>query len=646
MLGNVRPHQIVVRLAPLALLVGYGIAFASSSIGFRLLVFDDHPGQFYRLWHAVTLGVAPWRWDPGWWMGYPELQFYPPGVAWIGTLLHVASFGRLPVDTNYQMLVWLAYLAPGITCHALLTRLLGSSWLALPGAFVALTLSAGVASGVEGGVHIGMLAARLAWALLPLLVLAVSDWLHSGRAPFGFAPPLIAAITLIHPAHLPAAVIVIILAAAHGATIRRRVAEAAIVLGLAGALTAVWTLPLVTRLHETRALAWGSLTTDGPLVHLVRDPLLIALVAFAGVAIRLARSSLEVLLARLPWLMAIVVAADALIAEPLGIRWLPADRVIDSAALAVVLAAGVTLARLLAMAAPRAPVGISSIACVIGLALLSLPAGSLALWPRAVDWPVLDDTRRGMQLSTMWSKLVVAPPGRVLFVRSSVPLVYGTAWYRPHSHIMAITPIVTGRPIINGTFTHPSPIAALVYRGPSGRGPITELVERLDGRSLFGQPLAQLDAVTFDRYADRLGVSVIVALEDDVPSLSALHDSRLFAPLPVTPPFVAFTRRAPVQLPRQVAPDRWRLEVKGSADRWLPTRVAYYPLWRAEDEGRPLPVRRGELGDLEVRPARDAAPITLVYRPAVPEIVGVVLSGLALIVWAALLDRSRLRARS
>ena len=47
-------------LAPLALLVTYGVAFAAATLGVSLPAFDDHPGQLYRLWHVVTLGPAPW----------------------------------------------------------------------------------------------------------------------------------------------------------------------------------------------------------------------------------------------------------------------------------------------------------------------------------------------------------------------------------------------------------------------------------------------------------------------------------------------------------------------------------------------------------------------------------------------------------
>src|SRR5438105_5016950 len=97
------------RLAPLALVIGYGVAFAWTALGLSFMAFDDHPGQLYRMWHVVLRGWAPWTWNPGWWTGYPELQFYPPAFAYVGALIHVASRGALSIVAAYQALVWLAY---------------------------------------------------------------------------------------------------------------------------------------------------------------------------------------------------------------------------------------------------------------------------------------------------------------------------------------------------------------------------------------------------------------------------------------------------------------------------------------------------------------------------------------------------------
>ena len=87
-------------LPPALLFLAYGIAFGVAALGGGLLAFDDHPGQLYRLYHVVTLGWAPWRLNSGWWAGYAELQYYPPGAAWLGAAIHACSMGAVGVDAG------------------------------------------------------------------------------------------------------------------------------------------------------------------------------------------------------------------------------------------------------------------------------------------------------------------------------------------------------------------------------------------------------------------------------------------------------------------------------------------------------------------------------------------------------------------
>src|SRR5262249_20938582 len=172
------------RLVPLALLLAYGLGFGASAFGFTLPAFDDHPGQVYRLWHVLTRGPAPWACNPGWWTGYPEMHLYPPVFVYVGLVLRWLFLGTRSANLIYQALLWLTWLAPGVAVYVLLLRAGGNGWLALPGSLVALTLSTGVASGVEGGVHVGMLPARPAWALLALPALAlIRPAHHQGSRP-------------------------------------------------------------------------------------------------------------------------------------------------------------------------------------------------------------------------------------------------------------------------------------------------------------------------------------------------------------------------------------------------------------------------------------------------------------------------------
>ncbi len=629
------------RLLPLAALLAYGLAFAWTALGASLLVADDHPGQLYRLWHVVTRGPAPWAWNSGWWTGYPELQFYPPGFAYAGALLHYATFTSLPVSATYQSLLWIAYLAPGLTTFLVLSRITGSGWAALPAAFVALTLSAGTASGVTGGVHIGMVGARLAWALLPLLLLALVRWIEGGGPPPRLAVPILAAIVLLHPAQLPAAVALVVLAAHAAAPRPARFGAALGLLAVAAGLTGFWTVPLLVRLEHTRALAWGELTLGSVVDTFARQPLVPVLLALAVLVVFARRDPAtpggrtDTVVARLFPVMVAVTLLDRVALEPLGIRWLPADRVADGAWLALILAAGLGWGRLCRGARHPAPLGLAAIGFAV---LLALPGGTLVLWPRAGEWPTLEATERGLRLPDLWAALRRAPDGRVLFVRSGVPLVHGTAWYRLHTHVTALTPLTAGREIVNGTFTHPSPVAALVYRGSAGRGAITTLAERLDGQSLFGRPLDALDAPAFNAYADLLGVSAVVVFDEDLPRLGALDENPLFPTRAATPPFVVFERNGPVALPREIASGRWQLVASRSG--WTSARAAYYPLWEARAGATRLPVRRGEYGDLEVRVDR-AGTIELLYGAALAERLGVAVTVAGLLAWATLAVRWR-----
>ncbi|HET8577767.1 MAG TPA: hypothetical protein VFO18_11750 [Methylomirabilota bacterium] len=623
---------------PPALLAAYAVAFGYRALAGGLLVFDDHPGQLYRLHHALTIGLAPWRLDPGWWAGYAELQYYPPGFSYLGALLHYASFGRLDLAATYQLLLWITYVLPGATTYWLLSRVLGSGWLALPGAFLALTLSAGSRSGVEEGLRWGLVAARLGLGLLPLLALALLRWVEGAPRPSLWIAPLLGAVIVTHPAHVPAAVVLILAAAWGGGRLQGARLREALGMLLAGfALAAFWLLPLLAHLEMALPLAWGDYSI-GVISRLFHDvPLLIVLLGLHGLAgsrvlWRDSASNAQKWLLALAPTMFLLVFLDAAVLAPLGVLWIPADRLVDSFLLALVLGAATAVAEPLtsrqALYWVAAPLVLS--------ALLGVGRGEplASLWPRQGEWPKYAEVTRGLRLADLWADLRTAPPGRVLFVRSAVPLAFGPEWWRPHSHLPALTPLEAGRDIVNGTFTHPSPIAGLVYTGSADRRPITSLVERRDGITLFGHPLEQITPEQFNRFAEALRISAIVALDEDQGRLRFLTENPTVTERSVIGFFRVFVAGEPRRLPESLGPQTWRLSLPAHPGGWVGTGMAWSPLWRAfSAQRKPLAVRRDGFGLLEVEaPASAPMSITLEHYPASAEYGGLAVSGAAGIV--------------
>jgi hypothetical protein len=645
-----QPRDARAHAAPALLLAGYAVAFGAAALGRGLLAFDDHPGQLYRLWHALTVGLAPWRLNPGWWAGYAELQYYPPGFSYVGAVLHYGSLGTLDLEATYRTLLWLTLLLPAATTYLLLRALLGNPWLALPGAFLALTLSGGSRSGIEEGLRWGLVAARLGWGLLPLLALSLHRWVGKQAAPAG-AAPLLAAIILVHPAHAPAAVALILVAAARAAgPWIDRARRAVLILAAGTGLAAFWLVPLIAHLQMALPLAWGDASLPAVARAIAGRPLLLLLCLANSVGCwalwRRRLASAEFWLAEGSPAVAAIVAVDALLARPLGIMWLPADRLVDGLLLALIVGASLALASM-AHRWPRLPaVGLAA-AAIAACALLSGPRDeepTLSLWPRSWpnEWPTYDAISRGVALPELWTALRAAPPGRILFVRSGVALEYRPDWRRPHSHVTALAPLRAGHQILGGTFTHPSPIAGLVYTGSPANQPLNLLAEQRDGITLFGQPLTELAPKRFNELADRLRVSAVVASDEDVGRLDFMSDNPEFAGPSQIGPFLLFTAARPRALPEAEGGQRWRVALSSTAGGWTSTGMAFSPLWRAAVGGAALPVRRSDLGLLEVNISPGQTAVDLEHRAGAAEWLGVGASGAALL---ALLSTALRRRR-
>jgi len=637
------------REAPLLLLLLYGGAFAYVAFGRGVPAFDDHPGQLFRLWHALdrALPSAVWTaaWNPDWWGGYPELQFYPPGFAIVGAAIRAILLWRPTVETVYRLLCVVVYLAPGVTTYALLARVVGDRWLALPAAFLALTLSGDLRGGVEAGVRWGTLTTRLGFAWLPLLALSLRPWVEGGRLP-RWAPPLAALAILSHPSTLPSVLALIGLASALSLLLRpeRTAGQAAMTVALSLALTAFWSLPFVVRRAWVVPLTWGDLSLGLP-GDLASRPVLVGIVAtalLAWVAVGIRRRSFDALLAALPILLGALYFADRWLFSR-GWSSLEPQRLLDGIAQAAVwaagLGAGVVVDRLLsARADPRSRPLVALVVIAVAAVLpdRGVAPPSLLLWPAAEDWPTLEELTRRHHLDQLWSALR-GGTDRVLFVTSSLRLDQSPDWYAPHSHVTSLTPLRSGREIVGGTFTHPSPMAARFYTGQATPPPrILTLAEKLDGQRLLGEPWERLSTAAFDRFARRLRIGTVV-----VPSREAGRARFLgpdYARIGEVAGFALFERRdRPWPRVERITTRRYRVLVSPTGGVWVPTGIAAYPLWTVKSAAGRLETRVDDWGLLELRVPVDLFEAELVYAEGWLEWTALIVFGTgagAWLVWA------------
>ena len=642
------------REAPLILLVLYGSAFAYAAFGRGVPAFDDHPGQLFRLWQALdrSLPSPLWTadWNPDWWGGYPELQFYPPGFAMLGAALRALLLWRPSVETIYRLLCAVIFLAPGLTTYALLARVVGDRWLALPGAFLALTLSADLRGGVEAGVRWGSLTTRLGLAWMPLLALALRPWIESGRIP-RWAPPLAALAILSHPATLPWVAALLGLATALaflGRPERRTLWQAGAIVGLAVALTAFWSLPFSIRRSWVVPLAWGDLSLGLP-ADLPGRPVLLALAMTAmaaWVVVGIRRRPFDALLAALPVALVGLFLLDVWL-FPRGWTAIEPQRLLDGVAQASIwaagLGAGVIVDRLLpSRADPRTRPLVALL--VIGLAIALPDQGArpptLSVWPATAAWPTLEELTERHHLDRLWSALR-GGTDRVLFLTSSLKLDREPAWYAAHSHVPSLTPILAGREIVNGTFTHPSPVAARFYSGqaaPPAR--IVTLTERLDGQRLLGEPWERLSAASFDRFARKLRVGTVVVPAGDAARARFLAPA--YAPAGEAAGYALFERRdRPWPFIERITSRRYRVLVSPTGGVWIPTGIAAYPLWQVKSAAGRLATRADDWGLLEFRIPVDRFEAELVYGAGWLEWTALVLSAMGGIGWLAWAARAR-----
>jgi hypothetical protein len=656
-----------------ALALAVLLALALSVAGFLLrddvFLYGDHPGHYWIMWYTLNVAVPLHHrlvdWIPYWYAGYPELQFTPPGFVLLGWLLNLITLGKLSTALIYEIVTFTAYALPAFTFYYAI-RHLGFDRVA---AFTAGLFGLVFPAFIDGAtaLFIGMIGSRMAWALNALVLVWTIDFFEGRGARYAaFAALMLAVGILAHPYHA----IGILLALGLYVLLRRLPllragARLFAIVGFAAALDAFWLAPLfahsssamIPLLRATLDQTWRILTDASLLPYAVLA--LFAMLYFRRESNSTRRTVIAVLIALFFVLAGTMLAAHAILIDQLHIYRLDPIRLIGEYYLALTWLAAIGLSEIGKFVSSmgwlrRIPAAIrtGAFTVLVGIGFLNASWQSLAYFqPKANDEPrFLSQAIADYRLREFWDVLR-ATPGRVLFTSYATNLTARGTDPFPTT-LAALTPLFSNRPLMGGTYSHWSPIAAEMWVGATHPPVLQGLSQEQDDRSLFGVPLEKLSDAQLIEYCNRFNITAIVASINDIQARTFLDASPRFQSYynngfffvyelkDVQPAWIE-AKNANVEL-AAFADDHIDLHVRAAqANAQVSIKVYAYPLWRAvKDDGQVLQITADDLDLQQVAlPRGENYSVTLRYEEGIVEQVGNFISISSLLVFAGMAVR-------
>lgn len=673
------------RAVDLLIVAGLGItawAIVRDYLRPSLLIWGDHPGQFMRMWYPLVESL-PQRglvvdWNPTWYAGYPELQFYPPGSVLLGLFLHLLTLGRLPVEQLYNLVPALAFVLPLFTCYVFLRSVLAplGAWPSRVAGLVAglLAVSFKPMWGGIDAVQIGLMGERLAFSVAPLVLLA--GWRLVERPTFArlvWAAGALAALLLLHPFHAPAIVLAVGLYALLRSVLRAPglplpLWRVSLWLGggllLAVGLITWWLLPLLVyytpyaaslvRARPDQVLSWFDAYTV-PYLWLAALPALF-LLPHPHARVRATVISLALLI---PLILGGILFNDRILIARFGWSALDPVRFIAEYYLALLLLVGCAAGAAVSASLRRTlPIALASWVMLAAAFQPILPELWHELKTHATppDHFFADTLAKAPAFDGFRQALLDDPTdGRVLYLAHYLKLAWSEDEVLPTS-VQSMTPYLTGREIVGGTFSHWSPVARWLWVGDAWARVLPAQMEAEDDKRLFGIRWEEMDEHDLAARLRLLNVTTLVAGPNNERARAMLDGSSLFQRgwdndyytlyHPVNPSggWVDATG-ATVRLVERT-PRRWVIAVdEQTPGAVLTLKMGHYPLWRAHAGGQAVPITPTAEGLQQIAlPAGAPYTLEVVYREGWIEWLGIGLS-LGCLALAGVLLRPRPRTR-
>ncbi len=358
------------------------------------------------------------------------------------------------------------------------------------------------------------------------------------------------------------------------------------------------------------------------------------------------RSTVGVLALLIPTLVVIVLLDFAILFDRLNFTALDPIRFIAEYYMAFILLTGAAAGAVVSRFLWRSPLLAAGLAVLLVVTLRPVAVKAWADLRYITDVPK-ESTRDGLfahpAFDGLWEALAEDPAanGRVLFTSYYTQVTWPGGQTTPTA-IKAMTPYLTGREIMGGTFSHWSPGARLLWVGDPWASLLPAQVELEDDQRMLGIPWSELSDATLLAAVRALNVTTIVADMDDTNARGMLDAARhfqrfwenshfaLYHVLDATPAWVE-GEGAEVSLVERDA-RQWVIRIDwAAAGASLTAKMAYYPLWRAQADGQRLEVAPDRYGMQQIAlPAGGPYTVTLAYRESWPEWGGLAVSIAAL----------------
>jgi hypothetical protein len=555
-------------LISLILLFAIGLAAFNFLFNAQPFIYDDNSFHYFTLHYAVTQSIPVHHrlidWNPYWFAGIPELQFYPPGSILSGIFLYYLFLTLVPIGQIYNFILLFALLFPVITSYYLLRKanfpIIASFFTAL---FFLILLELGNASGVFYGVLVGLTNSRIALGFYPLIL-----WF--GIKNLGAKPKkrniaglavLLAISLLCHPYHIFLPIFGLIaqiyaFKRTRLCSLRKSIKTFGLAILLGFGLSAFWWLPLFIRHNFVSSLQiWsgqGAVNQFQALLGLLSSLAegktnLFFLLLYLVSAISLLNPNQPVrqkaILAGLVvtplFMLAFLIFVELILIPVFHFYFLDVVRLKDGFFFSMILTSGIAIYQIVA----KCKINIANFKFKMLFAKFEMKRSYLLIsfvflliiligiiWYTGMHlWNFYDFTQgyakigflpkmvKEYQLDELWSylyKSAIRNPqsaidsGRILFTASSLKYKELPAQFQ--THIMSLTPIYTGRQIISGLNTPFYTVASYLFFGKKAPLVIRTEADSLDNQSLLGIPWEQMDEPRFLDFCKKMNITSIV----------------------------------------------------------------------------------------------------------------------------------------